>query len=342
MMLYLFDKKPDSDKKRSDTFFDESLKETQKNLDWPDTDQALRQLEVSRGCKLGLYLHHLETGATYSYHGQEAFPMASVCKLPVALHLLQLYKDERLRLDSMVTVHPQDYVPGSGQLQYSLPQGETRMPIRSLLALMLTESDNTATDLLLRLYGGPSAVTATLQRWGIKGVRVDRTVLQLFETCTGQAAPPYAQRTPALLDALFQSGLSDDRLEAAARHWITDTLDTATPLDFGRLWGKLEQGALLPDSLRALLYTSLGRISHGQQRIPAAVGAGAHVFHKTGTFFGTCNDVALVRLPGSGGRLILIVFMKGPNYDRTSLEATVAQAARIALEAFGRHYPTAP
>src|SRR3546814_18860389 len=50
-----------------------------------------------------------------------------------------------------------------------------------LMDVMITRSDNRATDLLLSMLGGPATVDAWLRIHGLTGIRVDRTIAQLLK-----------------------------------------------------------------------------------------------------------------------------------------------------------------
>ena len=50
---------------------------------------------------------------------------------------------------------------------------------QSLIELMITKSDNQATDAILHAVGGPQAVTRWLRSAGITGQRIDRDIATL-------------------------------------------------------------------------------------------------------------------------------------------------------------------
>lgn len=56
-----------------------------------------RIVRASRG-EVGVALIHLESGALFEIDGHEQFPMASVCKLPIALEMLKQVSEGKLKL----------------------------------------------------------------------------------------------------------------------------------------------------------------------------------------------------------------------------------------------------
>ena len=55
---------------------------------------------------------------------------------------------------------------------------------------MLLISDNSATDIVIRLAGGPEAVTAKLRELGIAGINVNRPTVNLIADAVGATLPP--------------------------------------------------------------------------------------------------------------------------------------------------------
>lgn len=106
-------------------------------------------------------------------HADEAFPMASTFKVAVAGALLAKIDAGTLTLHRMIPVDPKLYVE-SDLIADALIHPGVSLSVQNLLELMLTRSDNTATDVLTAAAGGPEAVTEWLHKQGVNGQRVDR------------------------------------------------------------------------------------------------------------------------------------------------------------------------
>jgi beta-lactamase class A len=109
-----------------------------------------------------------------AYNAEARFPMASVFKLPVAVYLLTLADRGLLQLDQRIDVQASDISPGSGMIQSLLFHPGLQLSIMNLLELTLVISDNTASDVLLRVVGGPQAITQFLRERDLHAIRVDR------------------------------------------------------------------------------------------------------------------------------------------------------------------------
>jgi beta-lactamase class A len=95
-------------------------------------------------------------------------PMQSVFKLRLAVTVLHQIKEGTFSIDQSVRFLPQDRILPHvySPLQDKYPHAGVDVPLRELLRLDVSLSDNVAADILLRLLGGPAAVNLTLPRSG--------------------------------------------------------------------------------------------------------------------------------------------------------------------------------
>ena len=102
--------------------------------------------------------------------------MQSVYKLPIGMAVLYQVDQGTLKLDQKVTVRPSEFV-GIGQaspLRDRNPRG-FELSLGEILRYAVSESDGTASDVLLRVAGGAGAVQKYLQELGIDGIMVADT-----------------------------------------------------------------------------------------------------------------------------------------------------------------------
>jgi beta-lactamase class A len=135
-----------------------------------------RIAKLAKG-KVGVSALHLESGKQVSMNLKEMFPMASTVKVAIAVQLFTKIEKGELSLMTMVDLKPADLHPGSGTLDVLFAKPGVQLSVQNLLELMMVISDNSATDILLRLAGGPSAVRERLKILGIQGMSVDRTII---------------------------------------------------------------------------------------------------------------------------------------------------------------------
>jgi len=96
---------------------------------------------------VGYSVIDIDNNVRLSRRGDEKFPTASLIKVSVLVTVYDLVAKGQLSLDDPITVLKIDQVPGSGVVQY-LHNG-TILTVRDAAWLMITISDNTATNLLL-------------------------------------------------------------------------------------------------------------------------------------------------------------------------------------------------
>ncbi len=283
---------------------------------------------------VGIAAIHLETGRAAYLSRHEPFPMASTYKVPVAVRLLSLVDRGELRLDSLVALTAADLHPGSGTLSELLDDPGVILSVRNLLELMLLISDNSATDIVMRLAGGPEVITQHLRDLGIEGISVDRPTVNLIANYLGiDELPPADALDPEGFRALYEETTPESR-EAAARTFDADPRDTATPEGMGELLRRLWEGDLLSDSSTALLLDIMTRSTTGRARIKGLLPPGTDVAHKTGTIGGTTNDVGIVTLPHDAGHVVTVVFVKESEREVSERERAIAHIARAAHDFF--------
>ncbi len=96
---------------------------------------------------IGYSIIDIENGVRMSRRGDETFPTASLIKVPILVTVYDLVAKGRLSLSDPLTVLKIDQVPGSGVLQYM--HNGMSLSVEDAAWLMITLSDNTATNLLL-------------------------------------------------------------------------------------------------------------------------------------------------------------------------------------------------
>ncbi len=96
---------------------------------------------------VGYSIQNLDTGERLERRGDETFPTASLIKVSILVTVFDLVDKGQLSLDDPLTVLKIDKVGGSGQLQNL--HDNAVVTVRDAAWLMITLSDNTATNLLL-------------------------------------------------------------------------------------------------------------------------------------------------------------------------------------------------
>lgn len=101
--------------------------------------------------QVSYYAHDLATGQTITDNADEAVPTASVIKLTILYTALQQIRAGKAHFSDTLTLQKKDQVPGSGVLLFfDTPMNLT---LKDALTMMIAESDNTATNLVIDHLG---------------------------------------------------------------------------------------------------------------------------------------------------------------------------------------------
>lgn len=113
---------------------------------------------------VGIMVEDLATGITTSVNATAQMPAASVIKIPVMVEVFKQLEAGNFDLNRKVTLQASDRDWGWGDL--SGARAGSRFTVSRLLTLMITESDNTATNMLIRLVGR-QRINAEMARLGL-------------------------------------------------------------------------------------------------------------------------------------------------------------------------------
>ncbi len=232
-------------------------------------------------------------------HGRP--PMQSTFKLPLAMAVLREVELGKFQLDQPIRFLKSDRSVTYSPLQEEFPQADVNVPLRKLLQLSVETSDNTATDIELRVIGGPAVLQQYLNSLGLTAIQQQDSEHTLHE---------------------------DQKLQYR---------DYAEPSAMVALLRLLADHSPLHPEHTALLNTWLLEAVSGPQRIKGLLPPGTPVAHKTGSSgeeFGmipATNDVGLITLP-DGRRLAIAVFVADAHTDQAACEAVIARIARAVYD----------
>ncbi len=123
-----------------------------------------------------LYAKNLTTGEIIDINGNSTHKSASEAKFFILLDFAEKVSNGTLDPATRITLQEEDRVLGSGILSFEIPGNEVSLSF--LAYLMMSISDNMATNLLLREVGGPEAIVTFLNKMGIEDTTVDGEVFK--------------------------------------------------------------------------------------------------------------------------------------------------------------------
>ena len=135
--------------------------------------EARQQIEDYHGVT-GLYVWDLEGDYGYGIRPDEEFFTASIIKVPVMVAVYRKVDEGELDFAQEIEIKEEDWAAGAGWLQWE--KAGTRQTVGDLLLLMMTQSDNVATNALIRTVGGPEHVNEVARSMGAEDTLVYQKV----------------------------------------------------------------------------------------------------------------------------------------------------------------------
>lgn len=262
----------------------------------PVLETTIRRLVDGFRGDVGVYVHHLRTGASVAHNADDVFPTASLVKIPILLTLM----DQAER--GVVDLHAR--LPYPDTLTYAFTEatdvvgymaaGDT-LPLSQLAFLMLSTSDNHASLWIQALVGGGEVVNRWMEQHGFQRTRVN-------------------SRTPGREDARTEFGWGQ-----------------TTPREIARTLVMMREGRAVSPGASERMYRWLSRTywdNEAISQLPPSVQAAS----KQGFVSRSRSEVVLVNAPS--GDFVLAVITKnqqdtsyGPDNEGFRLIRAITRAA---------------
>jgi beta-lactamase class A len=277
------------------------------NNSYINLKQKILEIIENQG-DIGIFASHPNSGYGFTYNGEKKFEMASIYNLPIAIHCLKLVEAAKLDLEQNITISPRDQRPGTDLAKPLILTEEDRKnySLKELLKLMMQYSDNTATDIILHLIGGPKAVMKTIEAIGIRDLRVDHSI---YKFLTQQIGASHLISREDFTIAKFneiEKSMTTEQLDVASLKYEKAGNDTATPRAIGTLLTKLVQGKILNKSSTKILLDFMAACKTFPKHISGLLPEDLVICRKTASISHIANDVAIIDLPN--GPFILVIF----------------------------------
>jgi beta-lactamase class A len=143
-----------------------------------DLEAQLKQLAASHQGHVALYAKNIATGESVSLDADRPVQTASVIKLPLMLQAFEQVNAGKLKLAESVELTKDNQVGGSGILDLMDPG--LRLTLKDTITLMMTLSDNTATNMLIDTVG-LKPTNEMLVRMGMKSTYFYKKVFKPAE-----------------------------------------------------------------------------------------------------------------------------------------------------------------
>lgn len=323
-------------------------------------DNELRYL-VGRYAKHGDFAVAVvdRQGVRAAVNAKSPYPLASVFKLPLLVGILADQDAGKFPSDgTSLTITTSDQCIGSGSLG---GRGVgAKVSVAEACRLMMSISDNTATDVLFRKYGeekldtvlhgwrfssaailltnrqawllslgkvpgwGPTSPEQRVQKWkALSRLQKLAKAREIEQSAAGMSLSAFQAIENASLGT--QTGAQDRFLAAALDNKMS-------ALDLANMLSKIDRGGILSSGSKArLLEIMAGQKYHS--RLPAKLASSTTIYHKTGTLSGISNDAGLMYVDGQQGG-IAVVFLSQNVTSESAADALAAQVAKTVEKAY--------
>ena len=136
-----------------------------------DLENSLRYvMSLYPSVKPAIYVWQYETEKFADVNASEIYSAASIIKIPVLINLFKSIEAGQLSIDDKMTLTDYYRAEGSGGLQYKAENSE--WSIDHLARIMITDSDNSATNMIMAKIGSMTDVNSAIRQWGLKNTYV--------------------------------------------------------------------------------------------------------------------------------------------------------------------------
>lgn len=151
---------------------------------------------------LAVAILDLSTGQKYLLHADEVMPTASSIKIAILAELYRQAQQGKVKLSDSYTLQSSDIVGGSGITSVLTP-GVTRLTLRDVAGLMISVSDNSATNVIIDRTGMEN-VNALLDSLGLTHTRLRRKMMDLKAASEGRENVATPREMMLLLESLYR------------------------------------------------------------------------------------------------------------------------------------------
>ena len=155
----------------------ESAPREKERILWQKLEAIISDVDRNLDGVLAVAILDLSTGQKYLFRADEVLPTASSIKIAILAELYRQAQQGKLKLTDLYTLQQSDLVGGSG-IAEALTPGTTRLTIRDVAALMISVSDNSATNIIIDRVGMEN-VNGLLDSLGLTHTRLRRKMMDL-------------------------------------------------------------------------------------------------------------------------------------------------------------------
>ncbi len=169
---------------------------------WQKLAATVNEVDRNLDGVLAVAILDLSTGQKFLLHADEVMPTASSIKIAILAELYRQAQQGKLKLTDFYTLQSSDLVGGSGITSVLTP-GATRLTLRDVAVLMISVSDNSATNVIIDRVGMEN-VNVLLDSLGLTHTRLRRKMMDLKAAGEGRENIATPREMMLLLESLYR------------------------------------------------------------------------------------------------------------------------------------------
>jgi beta-lactamase class A len=240
---------------------------------WQVMTRDLARLAARYPGRVAIVVKDLKSKREWDYHSDDLFPSASLIKVPVMICVFQRIRNGELALSDQLTLRRRNRIGGSGSLKWR-PDG-TKVNVRELIQRMISESDNTATNMLIEAVG--------------------MNFLQ--------------QQFPKI--GLLYTGIYTEGMSIKGGRVTHENYTTAR--EMAMMLEKIYRGEMIDRAASSLMLDVLKHKKAVASRLAKGLPRNWEIAHKTGLLRQACHDSAIIFSP-EGDYVVTVLTGHNPDY----------------------------
>jgi len=227
-----------------------------------------------------IYVWDYDDNNYVDINANEIFSAASIIKLPVLAALFRNIENGQTSIFDEMILTDLYRAEGSGDLQYKAEN--SKYSIDTLARIMITHSDNSATNMIMSKIGGMPAVNREIKSWGLANTQIN--------------------------------------------NWLPDLEGTnyISARDMGRVLYNISSTNFLSNTSKEKVFSYMSHVKNARL-IPAGLGPGAEIMHKTGDIGKMLGDAGIVYAPN--GKKYIVVILANRPYNSVKGKEFIVEAS---------------
>ena len=186
---------------------------------WQKLEANVQEVDRHLEGVIGVAILDLATGQTYLLHADEVMPTASSIKIAILAELYRQAQQGKVKLTDFYTLEQADLVGGSG-ISSVLTPGMTRLTLGDVASLMISGSDNSATNVIIDRLGMEN-VHALLDSLGLTHTRLRRKMMDLKAAAEGRENVATPREMMLLLENLYRGKVLNQQMTENFFHLLS-------------------------------------------------------------------------------------------------------------------------